>query len=176
MVRAAMFGRDPLADPETLIPRVYAYVAYRIGHGPDAEDVTSDTFERALRYRASYDPARGDALSWLIGIARRQLAGGATPLQAEIDDGPELVAPGDMEEDAIRRLAISAAVARLSDGDRELIALRYGADLTARQISMVLEQRTNTVEVALHRALGRLRTLLEGGERAELRKSTRSGL
>jgi DNA-directed RNA polymerase specialized sigma24 family protein len=51
---------DPLADVERLIRRVYGYVAYRIGDGPDAEDVTSETFERALRYRSSYDPRRGD--------------------------------------------------------------------------------------------------------------------
>jgi len=38
-----MFERDPLANPEPLIRRVYAYVAYRIGDGPDAEDVTSAT-------------------------------------------------------------------------------------------------------------------------------------
>ncbi len=41
--------RDPLRDPESLIRRVHAYVAYRLGNGPGAEDVTSDVFERALR-------------------------------------------------------------------------------------------------------------------------------
>ncbi len=33
-----MFKRDPLANPEPLIRRVYAYVAYFVGDGPDAED------------------------------------------------------------------------------------------------------------------------------------------
>ena len=171
-----MFARDPLADPEPLIGRVYAYVAYRVGDGPDAEDITSDTFERALRYRASYDPARGDAVSWLIGIARRQIAAGAAPIEANVDQRLESAAPGDVEEDAIRRLTITAATAGLDEGDRELIALRYGADLTARQIAVVLERRTNAVEVALHRALGRLRTRLEAGDGAELRQSTRAEL
>jgi DNA-directed RNA polymerase specialized sigma24 family protein len=46
-------------NPEPLIPQVYAYVAYRIGAGPDAEDVTSETFERALRYRSSYGAKKG---------------------------------------------------------------------------------------------------------------------
>ena len=54
--------RDPLANPERLIRSVYAYVAYRVGPGPDAEDITSETFERALRYRDSYDPSRGEPL------------------------------------------------------------------------------------------------------------------
>ena len=64
-------ARDPLADPAPLIRRVYAYVAYRMGDGPEAEDVTSETFERALRYRDSYDHRRGEPVAWLIGIARR---------------------------------------------------------------------------------------------------------
>ena len=45
----------------------------------------------------------------------------------------------------------------LGERDRELIAFKYGADLTARQIAQVLGLQTNAVEVALHRALGRLR-------------------
>jgi RNA polymerase sigma-70 factor, ECF subfamily len=62
-------ARDPFHHPEALIRRVYAYVAYRIGDRPDAEDVTSNTFERAVRYRDSFDLCRGDAAAWLIGIA-----------------------------------------------------------------------------------------------------------
>ena len=44
--------RDPLDNPGPLIKSVYAYVAYRIGDGPDAQDVTSETFARALRFGA----------------------------------------------------------------------------------------------------------------------------
>ena len=64
------FSRDPLANPEALIRRVYAYVAYRLGDGPDAEDVTSEVFERALRYRESYDRSKGEPIAWLLGIAQ----------------------------------------------------------------------------------------------------------
>jgi DNA-directed RNA polymerase specialized sigma24 family protein len=67
----SLFARDPLADPEALIRRVYAYAAYRLGDGPDAEDVTSEVFERALRYRDSYDRSKGEPVAWLLGIARR---------------------------------------------------------------------------------------------------------
>ena len=55
--------RDPFSNPEPLIRRTYAYVAYRIGEGHDAEDVTSAAIERALRYRSSYDPRKGEPLS-----------------------------------------------------------------------------------------------------------------
>ena len=59
---------DPLDNPEPLVRRVYAYAAYRLGDGPDAEDVTSETFERALRYRQTFDPNRGTPAAWLVGI------------------------------------------------------------------------------------------------------------
>jgi RNA polymerase sigma-70 factor (ECF subfamily) len=151
---------DPLADPQPLIRRVYAYVAYRIGDGADAEDVTSATFERALRYRSSFDPRRGDAASWLIGIARRCIADAMQRGDVPTGDLPELPVEGH-EELALSRLDLRDAVGRLDERDRELLALRYGADFTARQIAELLELKTNAVEVALHRALGRLREGLE---------------
>lgn len=152
--------RDPLANPAPLVKRVYAYVAYRIGDGPDAEDVTSETFERALRYRASFDPRRGDAAAWLIGIARRCIADAALKRELPTDEVPEGLFDGH-EEQSQRRIELGAALEQLDERDRELVALRYGADLTARQIGELLDLKTNAVEVALHRALARLRQQLE---------------
>jgi RNA polymerase sigma-70 factor (ECF subfamily) len=148
---------DPLAHPEELIRRLYAYVAYRIGAGPDAEDVTSETFERALRYRKSYDRRKGEPVSWLIGIARNVIAELPRHPTVEVEerlDDPEL------EERTAVRVDLSRALAALQPRDRELLSLRYGADLTARQIGELLGLKTNAVEVALHRALGRLRAEL----------------
>ena len=155
-----MFARDPLVNPEQLIKRVYAYVAYCIGDGPEAEDITSETFERALRYRASYKSSQGEPIGWLIGISRRCIAD-AVRARLDLTDPEELVADGDLEEESALRLDVAAAVATLDERNRELIALRYGADLTARQIAEVLGVKTNAVEVALHRALGKLKLLLE---------------
>jgi RNA polymerase sigma factor (sigma-70 family) len=155
--------RDPLANPSELIRRVYAYVAYRIGDGADAEDVTSEVFERALRYRSSYDPSRGEPLSWLLGIARRCLGDAAARLPTESLAQREAPSLDDLEGDAVQRITVAAAVAGLDERSQDLVALRYGADLTARQIADVLGIKTNAVEVALHRALGRLRMELESG-------------
>jgi RNA polymerase sigma factor (sigma-70 family) len=162
--------RDPLADPRPLIRRVYSYVAYRLGDGPEAEDVTSEAFERALRYRDSFDPRRGDAAAWLIGIARRCIADAALRRELPIDEPDERAVEGH-EDAAVRRIDVAAAVAQLDARDRELVALRYGSDLTARQIGELLDMRTNAVEVALHRALARLRSVLDADE-AEPSEST----
>ena len=164
-----MFRADPLANPEALIKRVYAYVAYRVGDGPDAEDLTSETFERALRYKKSYDSAKGEPIAWLIGIARRCIEGRPPSMELSAER-LETADHRDLEDDALRRIALSSAVGRLEDRDRDLIALRYGADLTARQIAELQGAKTNAIEVALHRALGRLRTHLEDDSPA-VRKS-----
>lgn len=154
---------DPLAHPEPLIEKVYSYVAYRVGDGPDAEDVTNDVFERALRYRESYDPSKGAPVAWLIGIARRCIDdfGSKRSLVAQPAEVLEERAPQELESETIRRLALAAAVSRLDPRARDLIALRYGGDLTARQIATIMDSETNAIEVALHRALARLRTELE---------------
>jgi RNA polymerase sigma-70 factor (ECF subfamily) len=154
--------RDPLAHPERLIRSVYAYVAYRIGPGPDAEDITSEVFERALRYRESYEPKRGEPMAWLIGIARRCVNGAVSDPNRALESLEDQAAPGDVAEDALRRISLVDAVSQLSERDRELIALRYGADLTGRQIGAILDMSANAVDVAVHRAVERLRQALDG--------------
>src|SRR3954447_2096063 len=101
-----MFSRDPLANPEQLIRRVYAYAAYRLGDGPDAEDATSGAFGRPLRYRESYDRDKGEPAAWLIGIARRcvdQILAERVPV-AEL---PDRANPVNLEEDTAIRLELA---------------------------------------------------------------------
>jgi RNA polymerase sigma factor (sigma-70 family) len=153
------FRRDPLSNPRPLINRVYAYAAYRIGAGDEAEDVTSEVFERAVRYRSSYDPAAGDPAAWLVGIARHVIADrGRRPQTVSADDAllatPE---PWDMEGQTVLRITLDQAIALLPERDQELISLRFGADLKARQIAEILEIDTHAAEVALGRAVARLR-------------------
>ena len=154
---------DPLAHPERLIRQVYAYVAYRIGAGSDAEDVTSETFERALRYRDSFDPRKGAPLAWLLGIARSTLAGRRLRVHEQLD-AEAAAGADDIEEQVAARLDLRAALERLEERDRELISLRYGADLSSKQIGELLGLEPGAVDVSLHRARSRLRAALGEAE------------
>ena len=128
--------------------------------------MTGDVFEQAPRYRDSFDPARGEPIAWLLGIARRCIAANLAQRPAPAGEPPDVAAPGDLEQQSVDRAWLSAAISVLSDRDQELIALRYGADLRARQIGELLEMTTGAAEVALHRALERLRQeLTEAPER-----------
>src|SRR5579864_5120250 len=115
---------DPLANPEPLIRRVYSYAAYRLGDGADAEDVTSEVFERALRYRASFDDSRGAPMPWLLGIARRcvQDALASRASVEPLDDADGRPSPEDVGGEAVDRVTLAAAVESLDERSRDLLA------------------------------------------------------
>jgi RNA polymerase sigma factor (sigma-70 family) len=171
--RESFLRLDPLANAEPLIQRVYAYCAYRLGDGPDAQDAAADVFERALRHQASYDPRKGTPTAWLIGIARRAVDDVVTTRLLTVEEPPQQAAP---ERDLALRIDLARMLEQLDVHDRELIALRYGADLTAKQIGELLEMSTHAVEMALHRALSRLRRELEQGGRDYSPRVLRAGV
>ena len=152
---------DPFENAEPLIRRVYSFVAYRIGDGADAEDVTSTTIERALRYRKSFDARKGKPQTWLIGIARSCVDDYLRGKVQVVADAADEAARGELEKDTILRLSVGTAVAALNDLDRELIALRYGADLTGPEIAQLCGLTLPNVHQILSRSLRSLRAVLE---------------
>jgi RNA polymerase sigma-70 factor, ECF subfamily len=164
-----MIGNDPLRNPEPLIERVYAYAAYRLGGRADPEDVTSATFERAVRYRASYDPMRGTPLGWVLGIARRCVDDALASARTELELG-DIEATGDLEAETIDRLELESALAQLDAEALELLSLRYGADLSSKRIAEILDSTPGAVRVALHRAHAKLRGILEEDREGEGRR------
>jgi RNA polymerase sigma-70 factor, ECF subfamily len=156
-----MRSRDPFRHAERLADSVYAYVAYRIGSGATAEDVTGETFARGWRYRHAYDRERGTPESWLIGIARRVLAEHADAREVPVGELPDREDPVDEYNRSLERITMGQAVGRLPDRDRELLAMRYGAQLNTREIADHLQIEGNTVDVALSRARRRLRGVLD---------------
>jgi DNA-directed RNA polymerase specialized sigma24 family protein len=139
-------NRDPFADLEPLVQRIYAYVAYRLGEGPDAETITRTTFTRALRHRAAFDPRTQEQVPWLIAIARAVLA--ERHLQ-KADFRPSASLPRDP--------ATHGLVGMLDEDARDLIALHYGAELTVVQMSEILASDPTSIQIALNSTLGALR-------------------
>ena len=158
------------ADLERLYRRhaasLYGFLAYRTGDGALAEDLLADVFERVLRTRRPFDPRRGSETSWLYAIAlnvlrdhgrrrSREARGAAGGLPAEdVDPGPENA--------VLLRSDLRRAMAVLSEDEREVVSLRFGADLTAPQIARVTDASLTTVEGRLYRALRKLRAELDG--------------
>lgn len=159
---------------------VYGFVAYRVNSREEAEDLTQQTFERALRAWRKFDPRRASALTWLIAIARNLVidhfrrGGGVRtePLDGQPDTSALLPTVAGPESDLGLDPALEQAMNRLGDRDRELIALRFGGDLTGPEIAEMTGLSVANVHQILSRALRQLRGELapepaSGGERPD---------
>jgi len=146
---------------------VYAYVASLLRDPAAAEEVTAVAFERAYRKRSRFDPHRGEPRAWLFGIARNAALDELRRRgrQAELAAEPADLAAVGAEESAAaseQRLAVSAALASLIPRERELIALKFFAGLSNREIAAVLGLSESNAGTRLHRAITKLREACDG--------------
>jgi len=153
-------------------PRVYNYVRYRVRDAETTDDLTAQVFERALVSIDSYRPERDPFAAWLFAIARNAVNDHLRAkrrrrwLSLEVLRGWAGAEP-QPEEVAVRsetRAELLAAVARLSDRERDLIALKFAAGLTNRRIAALTSLSESNVGVILYRAIRKLRDYLTGNE------------
>ncbi len=149
------------AVAEELLDDVYGYLLYLTKNWAIAEDLTSETFETALRRWRRFDPRRGTHRAWLLTIARsaaldwfrsdarrrrREERAGADALHDEREPAfGESLSP-ELEE----------ALRALSAGEREVVALRIVLDLEGDEVARLLGITPTAVSTRLHRALGKL--------------------
>jgi RNA polymerase sigma-70 factor, ECF subfamily len=151
------------------LPRVYNYLRFRIGNEADAEELTSRTFEKAWRSRNLYRRDLAGFSTWLFTIAQNvaldhlRASRNHLPLEAAM----EVVSLDTPHDDAERdsNLARLAALMRtLSQRDQEVVALKYGADLSNREIARLTGLSESNVGTLLHRAVRELRSGWESRE------------
>jgi RNA polymerase sigma factor (sigma-70 family) len=144
---------------------VFAYVATLLRDRGAAEDVTALAFERAFRKRRSFDARRGSERAWLFGIARNAALDELRKRKrsAHLVAEPEDVAPQPEEEmdRALRRAAVRTALAELPPRERELIALKFHAGLDNAELAALLGVSPSNAGTRLHRALTKLREMLD---------------
>ena len=150
------------------VDAVYAFFAYSVPRAA-AEDLTSSTFERVVRSWRSYDPRRASERTWILTIARNLLTDhyrrqshrdalstdehpGLMDSLVAVDDGIEQV----LGEDALR-----AWLEPLDQREREVVALRYAADLPATEVAKLLGLSAANVHQIASRSLRRLREAAE---------------
>jgi RNA polymerase sigma-70 factor, ECF subfamily len=161
-------SRGPLRKPdferlyEAHARQLLAFLVYRTGERPLAEDLLADTFERVLRTKRRFDPGRGSEKTWLYAIALNCLRDHARRVSAESralersGGGEELHHPPHDEDFADHDL-LRRSLAALSDDERLVVSLRFGADLTMPEIAKLIHKPLTTIEGRVYRALGKLR-------------------
>jgi RNA polymerase sigma factor (sigma-70 family) len=145
------------------VQQIYRYVRMRVPHEQAAEDITSQVFLTALARIGSLR-AESSFAAWLFRVAHNAVqdsyrARSVSSAEAEVlealpDRGPGPEALALAGENAV---ALRALIGTLRPEQQHVLALRFGADLSAAEIGVLLGKSPEAVRVALHRAIKDLR-------------------
>ena len=143
---------------EAHLDDVLGYLLYLTRDRETAEDLASSTFEKALRRWSRFDPVRGSARTWLLGIARTTALDWFRAESRRRKREESAALPEHVEEPFAEGLspALETALAALSAGEREVLALRVVLELDGDATARVLGISPTAVSTRLSRALKRL--------------------
>lgn len=158
---------DPQAFAELYdryVVRLYAYALRQTGSPPAAQDVTSATFEKALRYLRHKGWQSGSFLAWLYRVARNEAIHQYRRNYRIVDFPDQPTSAGDQEatlETNQEMLQLRKAFSRLPTRDQEVLNLRFLEGLSSTQTAEVLGCSLQNLYLLVHRALKKLRKELE---------------
>lgn len=170
LVRAAQEGdRSAFALLyDKYVDVVFRYVLFRVGDRELAEDVTSETFLRALRRITSVTYQGRDVGAWFVTIARNLVLDHVKSSRfrlevttAEVDDSRRVeFGPEQQVLAGATRTALLECVRQLGDDQRECIVLRFLQGLSVAETAVVMARNEGAVKALQHRAIRRLAQLL----------------
>jgi len=146
---------DAYAEP------VYRFLFYRTFDRALAEDLTSDTFLKALDKIGSFDSRKGNFSSWVYRIARNTLIDHVRTNRSEVDieEVFDIGAEEDHAKDMDNREAARKVLRHLktfSPDQQEIVKLRVWDELSYREIAEIVGKSEGACKVAFSRALARL--------------------
>jgi RNA polymerase sigma factor (sigma-70 family) len=149
------------------VSAVYAFFGYSVSK-ETAEDLTASTFERVIRAWADYDPQRGPERAWVLAIARNLLTDHYRRQQrrntVSTDEHPillDVLSSDDWIESRLSHAELHEWLEQLGAREREILALRYGADLRATEIAELTNLTASNVHQIVSRSLRRLREVAQ---------------
>jgi len=151
-------------------PRIFAYVAYRVGQKQDIEDIVAETFLKATQNITNFTPERtGSFSAWLFQIARNEVntffrRNHRNLNQIPIADIPLVTSNEMLPDDELARkelfIKVQNLIGNLSPRRQEIILLKYFAGMKNQEIASVLLLDERTVASHLSRGLQDLYNLL----------------
>jgi RNA polymerase sigma-70 factor (ECF subfamily) len=142
---------------------VYGYLAWFTSDRFAAEELTGETFERALRLWHRFDPKRGSVRTWLCQVARTVALDHFRAERRRMRREQAAAAPERFEAAFAEGLSpdLEAALRRLSAGEREVLVLRIVLELDAGTAAGILGISATNCTTRLNRALKKLEEALD---------------
>lgn len=159
---------------ERHVEAIYSYAWRRLGDQLAAEDITAETFKRALENIHRYEWRGVPFSAWLYRIASNQIAARyRSPLLLDPTDPANLDVPDTsaLPEHALleqeQRDELMNALRLLPSDQQQVVVLRFGQELSAKEIAVIMERNEGAVKALLHRAVAGLGRRLRGGAEIE---------
>ena len=144
-----------------LLPRVFHFFCYKIGDKLIAEELTAITFEKAWISRENYKKDVSAFQFWLFGIAQKVAVDHFRKSRHEVPiDSVNIVSSQNVEKEAELQMdfeKLASILYILSDRERSLISLKYGAELNNREIAKQTGLSESNVGTIIFRAVSNLR-------------------
>jgi RNA polymerase sigma-70 factor (ECF subfamily) len=157
---------DSVASHE--LPRLYNYFRYRLGNETAAEDLTSLVLEKAWLRRHRYHRDRAAFSTWLFAIAKNEVIAYLRKRRISVPISAVEHATGETAEHILEHSqdlqTLAHLLADLPERERELISLKFGADLNNREIAALTGLSESNVGTILSRLLQKLRERWEGAQ------------
>ncbi|MBU7598262.1 sigma-70 family RNA polymerase sigma factor [Streptomyces sp. P38-E01] len=146
---------------------VYRYIYYRVGSKATAEDLTSETFLRALRRIGTFTWQGRDFGAWLVTIARNLVADHfkSSRFRLEVTTGEMLDAneversPEDSVLESLSNAALLDAVRRLNPQQQECVTLRFLQGLSVAETARIMGKNEGAIKTLQYRAVRTLARL-----------------
>jgi RNA polymerase sigma-70 factor (ECF subfamily) len=171
LARARALEQDALAQiHDDYYGPIFRYIAMRVGDHQTAEDLTSEVFLRLLSALRDHTAPERTLRGWLYAVAfrvvkdhyRQQYRRQDQQLHEGIPSGKP--APADVVAEKITWERVQGALPLLTDDQQNVIALRFGADLSIRQTAEVMNKSEGAVKQLQLRAVATLARHLEVGD------------
>lgn len=152
---------------------VYAYVARRVRHRAETEDLTADVFRRALQSLPMFKWTGAPFAAWLFRIASNLIADRAkrnakeeatSSADAAPASTPQLQTPGEQQtdlEECERRARLFTLVDKLPDDQRRVVVMRFAEEKSIGEIAVELGRSEGAVKQLQFRALENLRKRIQ---------------
>lgn len=145
------------------LPRIYNFFRYQVGDGHQAEDLTATTFEKAWRSRWRYKKNLAAFSTWLFTIARNVATDHFRRVHQEFsfEDIHQQTNLSMVEENIQQKQEysrLSKLLVKLPGREKEMIALKFGAELSNREIARLTHLSESNVGTILNRIIIKLRS------------------
>lgn len=146
---------------DAITPKLYGYLVSTLHDRSVADDVLQNTWLKAIEALPTFEDRGFSLRTWLFAIARNECKQYWRKLGRDVSFDPLLHDKEKIYSEQEDKIFVDQILTKLSEGERELIRLRYITDLSLNDIAKLLQINPIAVRVRMHRAMTNAKLIIQ---------------